>query len=914
MKKRCFLLLLTLVMMLSFVTVPAQAVNGEGQSYEVVLLIDSSGSMNYADPDRISIEAAKAFAYYYPSQAEHFNISVVLYNTEVLTAVRSVDVSKPNGMDSFQTTMETIGAMSRGDKFNGFKVWTGETDIGAAIVESEKILSASKADTKAVLLFTDGKIDLDNNFNVTTEAEINSKENSISCATKFGKSDVPMYTVGLNYNNGVDKDFLQQLADLTGGEYRVCTNAEELMPFFQDLYAKFVDGTFADDTIIEVQPNVDTDYTINLCGQAISEANLVLFSTAQIDTFTITNPNGTVVAEGMSNGSVDNNEPNNCIISRNALTVNVKLLGPADGDWTITFSSKEYGTVQVGAIYLYDLRVEAKAPDYVDADETVVFRPVLRNMDTNAIVDASNIYETSTCTINITNTKTGRSESFPAMLNEAHNGYVFERTFAEPGVYEISIRIKNEQFEEATPSTITVLAPELVLSADNSTCQRGEKVTLTAQLTDSDGKPMAMPQYLKKLYDGKYPFTITQNGNTVTPESWNDAGNGKFICTFVAEQEGEYSVTATIGNQGEGVTAGKPLTVQVWRPTFALNMTTNKLAMGDSVKAEVVLCNPITNEKLPISQGMIGQKLTATIMLDGNELTKLEVEITESGISFNYKPEKVGKYTVVITDGVYTSQNISFEVTPSSITASDSIADVTGNVLFGQVEQEIELDDIFKDSDGDALIYDVSVDGEGVDVKVKNGVLYVVAQGGAQGAVTVKVSDGRGAEHTVTFKVDVSSMMTLFIIGIVVLVLIIVSIPVMIIVIKKRSIPRIKYRVRVVYNPMGEGTEAVYEINKASNNRRGKPVMTLKEILELSTLCSEIRSDLTEEEFNAVLFDFAARVNVTGFPFKDGLKITTPDGKTKTYTGAIVSIQLKSEKSDDETVIQFSFGKVTALE
>lgn len=915
MKKRCVLLLLVLVMVLSLVTVPTQAVADEEYSYEVVLLIDSSGSMKYADPARISMEAAEAFAYYYPSEAAYFNISVVLYNTDVQTVVRSVDVSKTNGMDSFQATMTEIGSKAPGEKYNGFTLWTGETDIGGAIVEAEKILSSSKANTKAVLLFTDGKIDLDNNPAVTTDAEIQSKDNSISSADKFGKDNIPMYTVGLNFNNGVDKDFLQDLAKRSEGEYRVCTSAEELMPFFQDIYAKFVNGKFADDDSIEVLPNVDTDYRINLCGQAISEANLVLFSMAKIDSFTVTNPNGAKVAWSTPDGGYGVINPDDCKVNRNDKTVNVKLLRPADGDWTITFSSKEKGTVQVGTIYLYDLQVKMQAPDFVNVEESFELRPLLFNRDTNADIESYDIYNDSVCNITITNTSTNRSETFLGQCRKDGLGYSFSHVFAKPGLYKVDILIENKQFTELATQNITVLAPELKLSADKTTCQRGEKVTVTAQLTDSNGNPVAMPGYLKNQYNGKCPIAITQNGNNVPPADWSDAGNGKFTCTFVAEQDGDYTVNAAIGNQEDGVAALKPLTVQVWRPTFILNMSTaNKLAMGNSVKGDVVLCNPITSEKLPISQSMIGQKLVATLTLDGKELTTMELEITESGISFNYKPEKVGKYTVSVTDGVHTAKEATFEVTPSTISVGEDIEEVTGNVLFGQVEKEIDLNDIFKDSDGDELIYDISFDGEGADVKVKDGVLYVVAQGGAQGTVTVKISDGHGAEHSVSFKINVSSMMTLFIIGMVVLVLIIIAIPVMIIVIKKRSIPRIKYRVRVVFNPMGEGTEAVYEINKASNNRRCKTVMTLKEILDLSTLCNEIRSDLTEEQYQTVLFSYANRVNVTGFPFKDGLKITTSDGKSKSYTGAIASIQLKSEKSDDDTVIQFSFGKITALE
>lgn len=903
MKKRCLLFLLVLVMVLSMMAVPTLAAEGEGETYEVVLLIDSSGSMNYADPNRITIEAVKSFALCCPTQADSFKISVVMYNTEVLTAVRGVDVTTATGKESFQSKMAQIGEMERGEKLNGFTVWTGETDIGAAIVEAQKILNASTAAKKTVVLFTDGKIDLDNNFGVTTDEEVASRENSYTCAEAFGEADIKMHTVGLNYNNGVDKDFLEEMAEITGGKYFYGTTANELIFQFTDVFAEMVGGEVADKEEIIVQPDVDTTYSVHIHGQAISEAQLAMNCSAPISTFEVINPLDVVVAEGTADGNVSVVDPNSCIVDRSSegLAVNVKLLNPADGEWRLVFTAKERGTAMVRTICLYDLEIETGLMDSADVGETVTFKPTIFNKDTQSWVTSAAIYETSTCTITIT--EGGTTNTYAAKLNENKDGFVLERTFDKPGTYSFNILIKNDQFEQPATGSIIVLSPDLTLYSNITACQKGESVEVSAQLVNSKGQPIDIPSYLA---GGSCVFTVKKDGQEVKTINGTYQSGGKYTCTFDPAEVGNYEVVATLERRGESINALAAVKVQVWEPTFSLGTTGGDLALGDTFKADVTLRNPLTGDKL---EGEL-EGLVAVIMLDGKELTRIDIQ----GTSFTFKPETVGKYTISVTDGVYTSEELSFSAGASTITADGKIDDVSGSVLFGEVKEEIELNDIFKDSDGDKLVYEITVDGQGVDAQVEDGVLTVVAQGGAQATVTVKVSDGRGAEQTMTFSVGVSSWMTLFIVIVVVVALIIIAIPVIIIIVKKRSVPRIKYRVRVILNPMGSGTEAVYEMNRASNNRRCKTVMTLKEILDLSTLTNEVRSELTEDEYRMVLCDFAAKISVTGFPFKDGLKITPPDGKVKTFTSAVTTFQLKSDKPEDDTVVQFSFGKTTALE
>ena len=906
MKKRSVLLILVAALVLSCLAVPTFAAE-EGGTYEVALLIDVSGSMNQADPQRISIEAAKAFAYYHPSQAEYFKISVVLYNTDVLTVVNSVDVSKENGMNAYQNTLDAIGKLDKSEKYQNFTTWAKDTDIGSAIVEAEKILGKSSAQKKAVILFTDGKIDLDNNFSVTTDGEKKSEENSFSCAEKFAQAGIPMYTVGLNYNNGVDKAYMQKLANMTEGQFLCCTGADQLMPFFQDMYAYFVGGTFTGGDTVTVKPNVESKHQVNIYGQAISEANLVLFSSAVIETFTVTNPNGVVIAKGTSDGKFTSDD--SCVINRNDLTVNVKLLKPADGNWTISFTSQTSGTVQIGEIYLYQLKVVNDSPDTVTVGSPVTFQPVLFNEDTDSRITTQAIYENSTCTVTVTSN--GSSEVHQAKLNSAKNGYTLELDFDTPGDYDISYYIKNEQFDENTVGKLHVLAPGMSLSTDTTACERGQQVRITGQLMDTlTSDAMDLPGYLA---GGTCTAEVKRNGEKVDTITGTYQEEGKFLFTYSPDAAGDYEISATVQRYDDTVTSGTPVTFTVWWPELMIQPAKESLSLGDGFEATVVLRNPATSEEIPISDYVADQQLQARITLEDQEVANIDVEVSDTGIGFDYTPEKVGTYTVTVSGTDFSSEALTFTVNPSDITSKEALSDVTGSVLFGDVTREVDLGKLFTDSDGDSLSFAATAQGEGLEVKVENGVLTLTAQGGAEGTVTVKVSDGRGAEYTASFHVTIKSMMPLFITLMVLVAVAAVATPIVIIVVNKRRIPRIKYRVKLVLNPNSGRKVAIFEVARASGNRRCKSVMTLKDILNITTLTSQVSSEMSDDELRSVISEFGSKVTVSGFVFKEGLKIQAPGNKAKAFTSSITSVQVKSGKENDPTVVQIYFGKTTAF-
>ena len=97
--------LMALAMLVSLFAIGIGAAS-ESDSYEIVLLLDTSGSMqSESDPTHISVDSARAFAYYRPSYTDMY-VSLVAYNTTAYTVAESLNVSTDNGMNRYQEALD----------------------------------------------------------------------------------------------------------------------------------------------------------------------------------------------------------------------------------------------------------------------------------------------------------------------------------------------------------------------------------------------------------------------------------------------------------------------------------------------------------------------------------------------------------------------------------------------------------------------------------------------------------------------------------------------------------------------------------------------------------------------------------------------------------------------------------------
>ena len=150
---------------------------------DVVLIIDSSGSMSSNDPDDKRLDAAKA--YVFASKPTDF-VGVVDFDDSVRLASPLLHVG--GNRESLEAAIETIDS-------------SGGTNIGLGVQEGcdALITSTSENTTKAAVLLTDSVGD----FN-----------NEDQC---FSDRGWPIYTFGFG---GADEELLRQIASNTGGEFK----------------------------------------------------------------------------------------------------------------------------------------------------------------------------------------------------------------------------------------------------------------------------------------------------------------------------------------------------------------------------------------------------------------------------------------------------------------------------------------------------------------------------------------------------------------------------------------------------------------------------------------------------------------------------------------------------------------------
>lgn len=904
MKKKVLLLAMIAILLLPVFLINVSATEGTqaDKTYEVVLLIDVSGSMNQADPNRVSIEAAQSFANNVPDGVDYCKISVILYNTDVITVLNRVDVTQESEAKKYQQCLDTIKSLGKNGVYNEFVCWAKNTDIGSAIVEAKQIISASTASKKTVLLFTDGKIDLDERPAVDTPDEILSETNSYESAEYFSSVGVPMYTIGLNKNNSVDKQYLQKLADMTDGEFWTCTTLDDLNGLFRYFTANFFEVKPQDSQVIPVQPDVVSEAQFNIYGQAIYEANFNLFCLAKIKTYQIISPEGTIVAERKEDGSEVVSD--GCKVDGNESRVDVKLLDPADGVWTLRFSSKSKGTLQVDSILFYDLGIVGIDALQVTAGDTVELEPKLYNIDGDFTITTKEIYEEAICTVTVTGN--GYNEEYIADVNNEKNGYSLSLPFMTPGEYQVTYFVDHTQFEVKGTGTVTVVAPELVLSANKTTVNRGETVEVSLQLKNStNSQVIEVPDYLK---NSDISAVITLNGELVEEI---DVDASKMSFSFTPTQIGSYTASVTMKSESMTVESAQALTVAVENPTIALSVDKDQFDIADG-KISVVLkfLDAAGNPLAEYPQFMKDYSVIFAANGKASEAVKLS-DLAEGGFAYSYKPGKAGEHTVSVVvegNGEKMEATVKFTVKASAITMEDDgLPSIKETTLGGTVKKEIELDEIFSDSDGDELTYKVKIDNDDISAEIDDGVLILTIKGGTEGSVSVVVSDGKGAEYTASFDVEVNSLLPLLIAIMIVIVLIGVSIPLILIFLKKRQTVRMTYRVKLSIN----GEYAVYDIGRASTNRRAKPIMTLKEIMELSTLATYSEGTLSEEAAEDLIRTYCGQISITGYAFKDGVRITLPGGKEKVFNKYAIDIPLISGDEESMDDISVAFGKAT---
>lgn len=334
--KKLLLILLTAVCMVWGMSclVYGDTIDGN-TNMDVVLAIDVSGSMKTTDPNKIALEGAKLFIDMMESTGSRAGI--VAFSDELVQVYNLTSINSDADKNSLKTIIDNLN-------------FVGDTDIGSAIQKSVEILSTAQdiGNKKMILFFTDGEIDLPKGVPSEAEAEANSRtaaENAVSTASSSG---IPIYTIGLNVNGGVDTDLISKMSSETGAKTSTVANADELPSIFNDIFADFVETEINELGDIEIS-NADEyeELSFEIPNDSVLEANIVMITNGQgvLNDILLVKPNGdTIGPDGQT-----------LILSTSNNYNMLKMIGPPSGTWKLRIKGDQGCKVHVNLLFNYNV-------------------------------------------------------------------------------------------------------------------------------------------------------------------------------------------------------------------------------------------------------------------------------------------------------------------------------------------------------------------------------------------------------------------------------------------------------------------------------------------------------------------------------------------------------------------------------
>lgn len=273
----------------------------------IVLVTDVSGSMN----DRVSsgqtkLQAAKEASEMIVTTTEQWgNNYEGNYGVGVVQFSDSAQVVAMPHID-YRFIRECIDIMEDG---GGTDIYTG---IDAAVAQLEMV----ESDNKVMILMTDGQ---DSNDSKTK-----------SSAQAAADAGITIYTVG--FGNDVDENLLQQVADITGGEYRYASTENIMGIIGSFIYAQQASNA---DVLAEMESTVGEGETSEETQFVVKDKNGDLVVTTAwpgsfLDTILV-DPNGREVDEDYPGAVTDE--------SQIPSTITVK--DPIPGKWSVKVKGVE---------------------------------------------------------------------------------------------------------------------------------------------------------------------------------------------------------------------------------------------------------------------------------------------------------------------------------------------------------------------------------------------------------------------------------------------------------------------------------------------------------------------------------------------------------------------------------------------
>lgn len=496
---------------------PVMAADLGDRGVDIVIIIDSSGSMKQTDPDQIAIEAAKLFIDMIEMSGSR--VALIPFSDELGTIIELTEIHNEEDKERIK------------DVINQLK-YTGDTDIGMALQKGYEILNKSSdiGNHQAILFFTDGRIDLGSKRIRTDADSLKDAKEAVSFAAN---ARIPIYSIGLNADGNVDKKLLQDMATNTKGSSYIVDSADNLPMIFNEIFAEFINSNILELGAFETNGTDFTTIPFNIPNNSVLEANIIMLSNNQLQEIELTDPNGNVV----------NTDSTKVIMSQSKQYNMLKLIEPQTGDWTLRIKGEKGCKVHVNLIFNYKVSLECKAEVITQGGNTILAVTSWLEKEGTQLADDA-LYEAFTGQAFLESTQ---GESAYPMQAAGHSFYV-EIPISDTEEYQVYTRVDSDSMYRISdtiiinPSAVPTIAP--IINEPVFDVNIPEIIELNGFFGFLLKERINLVDYVTKADQEEISFSIISPDSSIAKASLNNNN----VLSISAVKSGETTMMVTVNN------------------------------------------------------------------------------------------------------------------------------------------------------------------------------------------------------------------------------------------------------------------------------------------------------------------------------------------------------------------------------
>ena len=478
----------------------AQQTTADNMSFDVIFAIDGSGSMKKSDALKLRLTAGRLFTemtYSNTSRAGFVQFTNIIMDSQGLT-----DLSTEDSKASFRDRLSGLQDSVKGS-------W--DTDISLGLTQALNLLKEGDSfngdRNPMIILLSDGNTDLPNGPRTVEESNAE-LTGTLSEAASLG---VPIYSIGLNYDGKLDVDYMQNIANQTGGAFYNITTATDFNKYMTDIFGNVADGDLTGLNPAYIDGRFVTDFVID--NGSVLMANIVILTDKGVSDPQLIDPTGAVVPLDADHGvivSTDTSDENKV----STYTIH-KIMYPVQGAWKVSVKGEADDAVQVNLLTTYDISFKLlNSRDPIAGNDINIYGKLVRGdeniTDSNLLSGAMAI-----CTI-MDNKGNIVGENLPMTYNEEKHVFICKTNLEKSGNYYVTAHLEGKDgsfSKEAAQYQLSIGRAKLTVSGRPDVSMWCNPIKTKASVDIS--------QHVKSESLAELNCSIEDNGNNIVTADYN---------------------------------------------------------------------------------------------------------------------------------------------------------------------------------------------------------------------------------------------------------------------------------------------------------------------------------------------------------------------------------------------------------